>query len=96
MSSQNTFVKGALNLPAHSFYPTRSTIVTVLSQIPIVIFHCSGCSKTGRGPRAAGWYKEELQTQGVTATQTTVWILDGGIKQFSELYGEDAELVSKV
>jgi arsenical-resistance protein 2 len=95
MSSQDTFVKGALNLPAHSFYPTRSTIVTVLSQIPIVIFHCSSCSETGRGSRTAGWYREELQKQGVAVTQT-VWVLDGGIKQFSALYGEDSALVSKV
>ena len=88
-------MKGALNLPAHSFYPTRSTIGTVLSRIPIAIFHCNSCSETGRGPRAAGWYREELQKQGVACTQTTVWVLDGGVKEFSALYGEDAELVSK-
>src|SRR4051812_21473004 len=91
-SLKTSFIKGALNLPAHSFYPTLSTIVTILSSIPMVIFHCNSCSETGRGPRAAGWYADELAHQGITTSQA--YVLDGGIKAFVERYGGDEGLVS--
>ncbi|KIM29305.1 hypothetical protein M408DRAFT_328953 [Serendipita vermifera MAFF 305830] len=93
---EDTFVKGAINLPAHSFYPTVSTIAAVLSRIPLVIFHCNSCSPTGRGPRAAGWYTEELERQGIPAAQSSARVLDGGIKEYSRLYRDDNELISKL
>jgi arsenical-resistance protein 2 len=68
--------------------------VTLLSQIPKVIFHCNSCSETGRGPRAAGWYTMELQKRGIETSQA--WVLDGGVKRFGEIYGNDEKLVSKL
>ncbi|KAF8598527.1 hypothetical protein BDV93DRAFT_398789, partial [Ceratobasidium sp. AG-I] len=90
---ETEFIKGAINLPAHSFYPTLPTITTLLSSIPDVIFHCSGCSQTGRGPRAAGWYAAELQSRGIETSKA--WILDGGVKQFGAAYRDNSDLVTK-
>lgn len=89
-------MKGALNLPAHSFYVTLPTITTLLSNVPLVIFHCNNCKETGRGPRTAGWYAEELEKRGILATQSAARVLDGGIKAFTQAYGDDSELVIKL
>src|ERR1700733_7329547 len=91
--TQDAFIAGAINLPAHSFYPTRQTAITLLSQIPLVIFHCQSCSPTGRGPRVAGWYAEELNRRKITSSKALV--LDGGIKGFKDACcsGENANLV---
>ncbi|KAG8739638.1 hypothetical protein FRC10_005374 [Ceratobasidium sp. 414] len=91
---ESMFIKGAINLPAHSFYPTISTIITLLSNIPKVIFHCNSCTETGRGPRVAGWYVMELQKRGIETSKA--WVLDGGVKKFCELYGDNERLVSKL
>jgi len=91
---EKSFIKHALNLPAHSFFPTVSSIVTILSPIPIVVFHCNNCGETGRGPRAAGWYVAELHRRGIETSEAVV--LDGGIKAFDALFGEDDTLVSKL
>ncbi|KAJ1303028.1 hypothetical protein OPQ81_011229 [Rhizoctonia solani] len=90
---ENVFIKGAINLPAQSFYPTLPTITVLLSKIPDVIFHCNSCTETGRGPRVAGWYAAQLKQLGITTSKA--WILDGGIKRFGTLYGENDKLVSK-
>ncbi|QRW19863.1 arsenite-transporting ATPase [Rhizoctonia solani] len=91
---QNVFIKGAVNLPAQSFYPTLSTLTTVLSKIPDVIFHCNSCTETGRGPRVAGWYADQLKLLGITTSKP--WVLDGGIKKFGTLYSDNDKLVSKL
>ncbi|CEL63408.1 hypothetical protein RSOLAG1IB_10737 [Rhizoctonia solani AG-1 IB] len=91
---ENVFIKGAINLPAHSFYPTLPTVTTLLSKIPDVIFHCNSCTETGRGSRVAGWYADQLAQLGITTSKS--WILDGGIKRFETLYGDDDKLVSKL
>lgn len=80
-------IHGAINLPAHSFYQTISTIATLIGNIPHVVFHCNSCSETGRGPRVAGWYAEHLRKLGITTSQA--WVLDGGIKKFGSLYAGD-------
>ncbi|KAF8605085.1 hypothetical protein BDV93DRAFT_537565 [Ceratobasidium sp. AG-I] len=91
---ESAFIKGAINLPAHSFYPTLPTIATLLSPIPSVIFHCNSCSETGRGPRVAGWYAQELQQRGIVTSKA--WVLDGGVKEFVAKYGDNAALVLKL
>ncbi|CUA69480.1 hypothetical protein RSOLAG22IIIB_14034 [Rhizoctonia solani] len=91
---ENVFIKGAINLPAQSFYPTLSTTTTLLSKIPDVIFHCNSCTETGRGPRVAGWYATQIKQFGITTSKA--WILDGGIKRFESLYGDDDKLVVKL
>jgi len=91
---ENAFIAGAVNLPAHSFYPTRQTATTLLSEIPLVVFHCQSCTPTGRGPRVAGWYAEELNRRGITSSKALV--LDGGVKAFKDACcnGENADLVA--
>jgi len=91
---EGAFIKGAVNLPAHSFYPTLSTNIALLSRIPKIVFHCQSCSATGRGPRGAGWYAKGLKERGITTSQALV--LDGGIKAFVAAHGEDETLVEKL
>jgi len=88
------FIKGALNLPAHSLYPTMPTIVTVLRNIPKVIFHCQSCKSVSRGTRGAGWYKDALGKEGITTSESIV--LEGGIVGFLAAYKDDPELVVKL
>lgn len=88
---QGMFIKGAINLPAHSFYQTLSTISQLLSPIPKVVFHCSGCSPTGRGPRAAGWYADSTAGKGISSEAL---VLDGGIIAWIEKYGNREDLVA--
>ncbi|CAE7129330.1 unnamed protein product [Rhizoctonia solani] len=91
---ERVVIKGAINLPAQSFYPTLPTIVALLSKTPDVIFHCNSCTETGRGPRAAGWYASQLKQLGITTSKA--WVLDGGIKRFEILYGDSDNLVEKL
>jgi len=83
------FIKGAINLPAHSFYPTLSGLVPILSRYKQVVFHCQSCSATGRGVRTAGWFQDALNEQGIKADVCEALILDGGIKGWVEEYKED-------
>ncbi|KAB5589539.1 Arsenite transporter [Ceratobasidium theobromae] len=87
---ESMVIRGAINLPAHSFYPTLLTVTALLSRIPNVIFHCNSCTETGRGPRVAGWYAEQLKTLGITTSKA--WVLEGGIKRFGSLYGDNEQL----
>ncbi|KAG8934934.1 hypothetical protein FRC03_010179 [Tulasnella sp. 419] len=91
---ERAFIRGAINLPAHSFYQTRDGIVTLLSHIPIVIFHCNSCTEKGRGPRTAGWYADELQRRGLDASGVS--ILTGGLKGWIAEFGYDPELTDKL
>ncbi|KAG8809419.1 hypothetical protein FRC17_003452 [Serendipita sp. 399] len=93
---KDTFIPGALNLPAQTFYPTVSTIVKVLSRIPVVVFHCHSCKETGRGPTTAGWYAAELEKQGIPETQSKPLVLTGGITEFSNKYQHDPILITKL
>ncbi|KAJ7910688.1 hypothetical protein B0H13DRAFT_2011927 [Mycena leptocephala] len=80
-------IAGCLNLPAHSFYPTLSTIVTLLASVPLVVFHCNSCKPGSRGTRVAGWYQDALDAQGLSR---------GGIKGWVEVFGEDENLTKKL
>jgi len=73
-------VRTAVNIPAQSFYPTRSTWVQILGNIPLVIFYCS--SSNGRGPRCAGWFQDALDEAGGKLAEAVV--LAGGIKAWVE------------
>ncbi|KAG8932452.1 hypothetical protein FRC01_013822 [Tulasnella sp. 417] len=89
-------IRGAINLPAHSFYQTLPSIVTILSNIPKVIFHCNSCKPGGRGPRTAGWYSDELIRRGREDQAKNVLILQGGAKGWISTYGDDAGLTTKL
>ncbi|KAK4052624.1 hypothetical protein OIO90_004252 [Microbotryomycetes sp. JL221] len=84
-ASQDSMIKGAINLPAHSFYETLDGVVPVLSRYKDVIFHCQ--SSNGRGPRCAGWYQDALNERGITTSNAR--ILTGGIKLWRQVYAND-------
>ncbi|KAF7323787.1 Rhodanese domain-containing protein [Mycena kentingensis (nom. inval.)] len=89
---EDVFIPGALNLPAHSFYPTLPTILKLLGSIPLVVFHCNSCKEGGRGWRVAAWYQDALKEAGIPETTSKGVILEGGIKGWKERFGEDAGL----
>ncbi|ORY92853.1 Rhodanese-like domain-containing protein [Leucosporidium creatinivorum] len=86
------FIKGAINLPAHSFYQTLPSLLPILTRYSNVVFHCQ--SSSGRGPRCAGWYQDALDERGIKNSEAVV--LTGGIKRWVELYGEDGEATTKL
>ncbi|GAA5907829.1 uncharacterized protein JCM6883_001906 [Sporobolomyces salmoneus] len=89
---EDGFIRGAVNLPAHSFYPTLDSLVPFLSSYKQVIFHCQ--SSSGRGPRTAAWYQDKLNDLGVSPEKSEGVVLTGGIKAWIKEYGlEDEETV---
>ncbi|KAL4749182.1 hypothetical protein BDW72DRAFT_214312 [Aspergillus terricola var. indicus] len=81
-------IKGSLNLPAQSLYPTLPTLFRLVRSAGVkdVIFYCG--SSQGRGTRAAGWFADYLRQQGVEESETKSWKLEGGIKGWAR-DGED-------
>lgn len=75
-------VRSAINIPAHSFYYTRHTLVEALGNVPLVIFYCS--SSVGRGPRCAGWFQDTLNEAGKTGSEAVVLV--GGIKKWADAH----------
>ncbi|KAH8787559.1 arsenate reductase [Hyaloscypha sp. PMI_1271] len=71
-------IRGSINLPAQSLYPTIPTLYTLLSKAGIasVIWFCG--SSRGRGSRAAGWFSDYIQDQNDTKMKS--YALEGGIK----------------
>ncbi|GAA6053208.1 hypothetical protein JCM3770_000032 [Rhodotorula araucariae] len=88
------FIRGAVNLPAHSFYPTLPSLLPILSRYRTVVFHCQ--SSSGRGPRCAGWYQDALDAAGVPRERSQAAVLTGGIKAWLERYGADEALTVKL
>ncbi|KAJ7190947.1 Rhodanese-like domain-containing protein [Mycena pura] len=92
---EDASIVGCLNLPAHSFYPTLSTILAVLGEVPEVVFHCNSCKTGSRGQRAAGWYQDALNASGGGAKSRAL-VLDGGIRRWIEVYGQNESLTKKL
>lgn len=91
---------GSLNLPAHTFYPSRHTIAKTLlaSGADTCVVYCN--SSRGRGPRVAGWLRDAVKEVAAAAsagsstkTPPDVVVLEGGAKGFAHEYGSDGELV---
>ncbi|KAG8986435.1 hypothetical protein FRB90_003999, partial [Tulasnella sp. 427] len=89
-------IRGAINLPAHSFYQTLPGIIAVISHVPKVIFHCNSCKAGGRGPRTAAWYADELKKHGKGDQADNVFVLEGGMKAWVSAYGGDENLTTKL
>ncbi|KAI0067550.1 hypothetical protein BV25DRAFT_1818913 [Artomyces pyxidatus] len=83
-------IKGAINVPAQTFYQTLPTLLPILSRIPKVIFHCQ--SSLGRGPRCAGWYADALAPDAISQSL----ILEGGMKVWLEHWADDASMTISV
>ncbi|KAH7053390.1 Rhodanese-like domain-containing protein [Macrophomina phaseolina] len=75
-------IEGAINLPAHSLYPTISTHYAIFKAAGIseAIWWCG--SSNGRGPRCAGWFADYVSNQGDAAMKSVV--LEGGIKGWAK------------
>ncbi|GAA5887341.1 hypothetical protein JCM5296_007104 [Sporobolomyces johnsonii] len=87
---EDAFIKGAVNFPAHSFYPTLPSMLPLLSRYRTVIFHCQ--SSQGRGPRCAGWYQDALDQAGIAKDVSRAVVLTGGIKEWVRQFGEDRDV----
>ncbi|KAE8351244.1 Rhodanese-like domain-containing protein [Aspergillus coremiiformis] len=86
-------IRGSLNLPAQSLYPTIPTIYTLLraSKVAHVVWYCG--SSRGRGVRAAGWFADYLDEQGETFL--TSLVLEGGIKGWATAGPEYTEWMNE-
>lgn len=80
-------IRGSLNLPAQSLYPTLSTLYNLVRAAGVtdVVFYCGSCG--GRGTRAAGWFADYLADQGAES-EVRSWKLEGGIKGWVNEGGE--------
>ncbi|TGJ84691.1 hypothetical protein E0Z10_g4076 [Xylaria hypoxylon] len=86
MSFQGGTIRGAINLPAQSLFPTIPTLYQLFknSGVRYIIWYCG--SSRGRGTRAAGWFNDHIQEQGDENMKSV--ILSGGVKGWANA-GED-------
>jgi arsenical-resistance protein 2 len=86
-------IRGSINLPAQSLYPAIPTLYTVCKAAGIhtIIWYCG--SSQGRGPRAAGWFRDYLASQGDKETRSV--ILRGGIKGWATAGREYTEWIDE-
>ncbi|KAK0624566.1 Rhodanese-like domain-containing protein [Bombardia bombarda] len=77
-------VASAINLPAHSFYPTRRVLYDLCKRAGIkrVIFYCG--SSNGRGPRCAAWMQDYANEVG---GHLQSHVMTGGIRGWVQAYG---------
>jgi len=73
-------IKGSINLPAQSLYPTIPTLFAIFSAANIkkVVWYCG--SSRGRGTRAASWFADYLKERGEESKGMESLFLEGGIK----------------
>ncbi|KAL7813304.1 Rhodanese-like domain-containing protein [Trichoderma gracile] len=69
-------IRGSINLPAQSLYPSIPTLYRLIKAAGIVkiIWFC--VSSRGRGPRAAAWFDDYLAKCGETDMESSV-LLEG-------------------
>ncbi|PVH68961.1 Rhodanese-like protein [Cadophora sp. DSE1049] len=82
-------IRGSINLPAQSLYPTLPTLYTLFSRanIKCVIWYCG--SSQHRGLRAAAWMDDYIKEQGNQDMKS--FMLKGGVKGWA---GAGAEYTS--
>ncbi|KAK3498700.1 hypothetical protein B0T13DRAFT_511834 [Neurospora crassa] len=78
-------VSSSINLPAHSFFPTRKSLYALCRQAGIqkVIFYCG--SSAGRGPRCAAWMQDYINEVGGDLQSQ---VMTGGIRGWVRMYGD--------
>ena len=93
-NAQQYMIAGSVNLPAHTFYPSRRDIVQLLasSKKTTLVFYCN--SSNGRGPRCAGWARDAIKEQGLPDVQ--VKIMNGGAKAFLAKFADNPALVYRL
>ncbi|KAL4892741.1 Rhodanese-like domain-containing protein [Aspergillus ambiguus] len=71
-------IRGSLNLPAQSLYPSLPTVYSLLSAggVKHILWYCG--SSSGRGTRAANWFADFLEDRNDSSIRSLV--LQGGIK----------------
>ncbi|KAJ5195080.1 arsenate reductase (Arc2) [Penicillium cinerascens] len=86
-------IRGSLNLPCQSLYPTRPALYTLLKSggVENVIWYCGSCG--GRGPRAAAWFADYLVEKRDSTMKSM--ILEGGIKGWAAAGPEYTELMDE-
>ncbi|KAI1359577.1 Rhodanese-like domain-containing protein [Xylaria arbuscula] len=79
-------VRGAINLPAQSLYPTIPTLYQLFKNagVQYIVWFCG--SSRGRGTRAAAWFSDHIQEQGDENMKSV--ILTGGIKGWANAGAE--------
>ncbi|KAK6540209.1 hypothetical protein TWF694_009026 [Orbilia ellipsospora] len=84
-------VKGSINLPAQTLYPTIPTLYQIFKAAGVkeLIWYCGSCG--GRGPRAAGWFADHIEDVGDVGMKSM--ILEGGIKGWVKGGSEYTECV---
>ncbi|KAK3937511.1 Rhodanese-like domain-containing protein [Diplogelasinospora grovesii] len=77
-------ITSSINLPAHSFYPTRKMVYDLCKQAGIkrIIFYCG--SSNGRGPRCAAWMQDYINEVGGDLQSQ---VMAGGIRGWVKAYG---------
>ncbi|KAK3342042.1 hypothetical protein B0T25DRAFT_511560 [Lasiosphaeria hispida] len=77
-------VSSSINLPAHSFYPTRQILYDLCKQAGIkkVIFYCG--QSNGRGPRCAAWMQDYVNEVG---GDLQAQVMAGGIRGWVAAFG---------
>jgi len=89
-------IRGAINLPAQTLYPSIPTLYNVFSRAGIqeIIWYCG--SSRGRGTRAAGWFNDYLEDHNDTIMKSYT-LLEGikgwvhGGKEYIEMMDEYQE-----
>ena len=82
-------------MPAHSFYQTLAGVLSILSNISLVIFHCQSCgSISSRGRKVAAYYQDALDEKSIISSKALY--LEGGIKGWIAKYKDDPALIVKL
>ncbi|KAJ8102363.1 Rhodanese-like domain-containing protein [Lipomyces tetrasporus] len=86
-------IRGSLNLPAQSLYPTFPTLYSLLANAKVsqVVWYCG--SSRGRGTRAASWFADYIEEQNDSTLKSLV--LEGGIKGWATAGKEYTQLMDE-
>ncbi|EPS45410.1 hypothetical protein H072_649 [Dactylellina haptotyla CBS 200.50] len=82
-------VRGSINLPAQSLYPTIPTLYQLFKAAGVkeIFWYCG--SSSGRGTRTAGWFADYIEDKDDVEMKSM--ILAGGIKGWVAAGGEYTE-----
>ncbi|KAI1331485.1 Rhodanese-like domain-containing protein [Xylariaceae sp. FL0255] len=84
-------IKGAINLPVQSLYPTIPTLYGLFQAagVKFIIWYCNSCGD--RGTRAAGWFQDHIDDKNNEDMKSAILI--GGIKGWAAGGSEYVQLM---